>query len=132
MKIAVVIVSVEVLLIVGIYGGWVALYPEEYDPKNMHYVMWKHGLSRHINLDDAVGGMTHDTWAVYIVKGMSKEQLNQRFGYIRTLDESQTVSTSLLHTARYRGRAWHFTAWERGRVLERQRVDGNSGWREGC
>jgi hypothetical protein len=89
MKMAVIIVSAAALLIVGVCGVWRALYPEEYDPKNMHYVLWKHGLSEHINLDNAVGGMTHDAWAVNIVKGMSKEQLNQRFGYIRTLDEAR-------------------------------------------
>ncbi len=85
MKMAVIIVSAATLLVVGI--SWLALYPEEYDPKNMHYVLWKHGLSEHINLDNAVGGMTHDTSAVNIVKGMSKEQLNHRFGFIRTLDQ---------------------------------------------
>jgi hypothetical protein len=87
MKMAVIIVSAATLLVVGICRVWLALYPEEYDPKNMHYVLWKHGLSEHINLDNAVGGMTHDTSAVNIVKGMSKEQLNHRFGFIRTLDQ---------------------------------------------
>ena len=86
-KSAIIIVSAAVLL-VGIYVGWVGLYPEEYDPKNMHYILWKHGLSRNINLDNAVGGMTHDTWAVNIVKGMSKEQLTARFGYVRRLEEA--------------------------------------------
>lgn len=88
MRMTVIIVSAVGLLMASIYGVWLALYPEEYDPKNLHYVLWKHGLSQRINLDNAVGGMTHDTWAVNIVKGMSKEQLNQRFGYIRTLDEA--------------------------------------------
>jgi hypothetical protein len=75
------------LLLLGGYGGWVALYPEESDPKNFDYVMWKHGLSRSINLDTAVGAMTGDTQPVNIVKGMSKEQLKMRFGYLRTLDQ---------------------------------------------
>jgi hypothetical protein len=68
--------------------AWVMLYPEGYDPKNIKYVLWKHGLNVNMNLDDAVGGMTHDTWAVNIVKGMSEEQLKRRFGYVRSFDEA--------------------------------------------
>jgi hypothetical protein len=75
------------LLVLGVYASWVALYPEEYDPKNIHYLLWKHGLSQNIDLDSAVGGMTHDKWAVNIVKGMSRGQLDRRFGYVRTLDQ---------------------------------------------
>jgi hypothetical protein len=67
----------------------VKLYPEDYDPKNIHYVLWKHGLNANMNLDDAVAGMTHDTWAVNIVKGMSKEQLKSRFGYVRSYQEAR-------------------------------------------
>lgn len=81
------VVVVALLLSLGAYGGWGALYPEESDPKNFHYVLWKHGLSRNINLDTAVGDMTHDTQPVNIVRGMSKEQLRRRFGYLRTLDQ---------------------------------------------
>ena len=55
----------------------------------LHYVLWKHGLNRHMDLDAAVAGMTHDTWAVNIVNGMTKDELKSRFGYIRTLEESR-------------------------------------------
>ncbi len=81
------VLGVTVVLLLGVYIGWVALYPEESDPKNIHYVLWKHGLSRNINLDSAVGGMTADTQPVNMVRGMSKEQLNTRFGYLRTIDQ---------------------------------------------
>jgi hypothetical protein len=67
--------------------AWKGLYPEDGDPKNIDYVLWKHGLNARMNLDHAVGGMTHDTWAVNIVKGMSEEQLKTRFGYLRSLGE---------------------------------------------
>lgn len=84
---ALTVVAAVVLLLFGVYGGWFALYPQESDPKNFHYVLWKHGLSRSINLDNAVGAMTGDTEPVNIVRGMSKEQLRMRFGYVRTLDQ---------------------------------------------
>lgn len=68
---------------------WLRIYPEPYDPKNLGYVLWKHGMNRHMDLDAATAGMTHDTWAVNIVKGMTKDELNARFGYIRTLPEAR-------------------------------------------
>jgi hypothetical protein len=71
-----------------VFIAWVKLYPEDYDPKNIDYVLWKHGLNANMNLDHALGGMTHDTWAVNIVKGMSKEQLKTRFGYFRSVEEA--------------------------------------------
>jgi hypothetical protein len=38
-----------------------------------------------MNLDDALSGMTHDTWAVRLVQGKSKDELTKRFGKTRTL-----------------------------------------------
>jgi hypothetical protein len=72
----------------SLFVAWARLYPEDFDPKNIQYVLWKHGINPQMNLDDAVAGMTHDTWAVNIVKGMSKDDLKHRFGYVRTLDEA--------------------------------------------
>ena len=70
------------------FVAWRGLYPEDDDPKNIDYVLWKHGLNARMNLDDAVAGMTHDTSPVNIVKGMSEEQLETRFGYLRSLEEA--------------------------------------------
>ncbi|MGA2170516.1 MAG: hypothetical protein ABSG62_20180 [Terracidiphilus sp.] len=78
-------VAIGMLLSFGIFMFWVTAYPEDYDPKNIDYVLWTHGLNKNMNLDDAVGGMTHDTWSVRLVKGLSKEQLTTRFGNIREL-----------------------------------------------
>lgn len=78
------------LLLVGVallFVFWITAYPDRGDPKNIHYVLWKHGLNRNMNLDDAVGAMTHDTWAVRLVQGMTKDQLKSRFGYVRDYDE---------------------------------------------
>jgi hypothetical protein len=83
------LVGLGVLLSYGFFIGWVKRYPLDYDPKNVEYVLWKHGLNQNMNLDHAVGGMTHDTWAVRLVEGKSKEELKSRFGFIRTLKEAR-------------------------------------------
>jgi len=75
-----------VIISFGAFLAWVKLYPEDYDPKNIEYVLWTYGLNQNMNLDDAVPGMTRDNRTVRVVKGMSKEQLKSRFGYIRTAD----------------------------------------------
>ena len=77
------------LLSYAYFIHWVKTYPEGYDPKNIDYVLWKQGLNRNMNLDNAVGAMTHDTWAVRLVKGQSVEELRTRFGFVRTLDEAR-------------------------------------------
>jgi hypothetical protein len=69
--------------------AWVTTYTEDYDPKNIDYVLWKHGLNQNMNLDHALGGMTHDTWAVKLVEGKSKSELINRFGYIKTLSQAR-------------------------------------------
>jgi hypothetical protein len=68
---------------------WITQYPEDYDPKNIEYVLWTHGLNRNMNLDHALGGMTHDTWAVRLVAGLTEAQLKDRFGVVRSLSEAR-------------------------------------------
>jgi hypothetical protein len=67
---------------------WLDTYPDDVDPKNIYYVLWKHGLNNNMNLDSALAAMSHDVWPVRQVQGLSKEQLKVRFGFIRTLDEA--------------------------------------------
>ena len=83
------LVGLGVLLTSACFIHWVVDYPMDYDPKNIEYVLWKHGLNQNMNLDHAVGGMTHDTWAVRLVEGKSKEELKNRFGFIRALNEAR-------------------------------------------
>jgi hypothetical protein len=78
------------LLSYGLFIGWVKRYPLDYDPKNIEYVLWKHGMNQNMNLDHAVEGMIHDTWAVKLVKGKTKEQLIQQFGNIRTYSQARS------------------------------------------
>ena len=70
------------------FVAWVKMYPEDVDPKNLEYVLWTHGLNQNMNLDHALDGMTHDKRPVRLVAGLSKDQLKERFGFIRTAEES--------------------------------------------
>jgi hypothetical protein len=75
-------VTVTVLvLIVAAAIGWQATYPSESDPKNIKYVLWKHGLLA-MNLDVATGTMIGDPGREKLIVGKTKLQLQQKFGYL--------------------------------------------------
>lgn len=84
-----VFVAVGVVLSFGVLVAWLATYPDDVDPKNIYYVLWKHGLNNNMNIDSALVAMSHDVWTVRRkrVRGLTKDQLKARFGYIRTLGE---------------------------------------------
>ena len=66
---------------------WVATYPGYYDPKNLHYLLWKWGFAS-INLDRALSIMTHDNFQPLVI-GRSEDELRERFGYLRSLGEAR-------------------------------------------
>ncbi len=80
-------VVVGLILSMAIVAAWMGTYPDPSDPKNIYYVLWKHRLNNDMDLDSALGAMSHDVSPVRQVQGLSREQLKNRFGYIRTLDE---------------------------------------------
>jgi hypothetical protein len=79
--------GVGVILSLLAFYTWLGTYPDDVDPKNIYYVLWKHGLNNNMNLDSALAAMSHDVWPVRRVEGLTKGQLKARFGYIRTLGE---------------------------------------------
>jgi hypothetical protein len=79
--------GVGVIMSLLVLYTWLNTYPDDVDPKNIYYVLWKHGLDNNMNLDSALGAMSHDAWPVRRVRGLTKDQLKARFGYIRTLGE---------------------------------------------
>jgi hypothetical protein len=81
-------VGIGVVLSLGVIITWVETYPDAVDPKNIYYVLWKHGLNNNMNIDSALVAMSHDVWPVRQVQGLTREQLKNRFGYIRTLGEA--------------------------------------------
>ena len=70
-----------------VFYTWLLTYPDDVNPQNIYYVLWKHGLNNNMNLDSALAAMSHDGWPVRRVQGLTKVQLKARFGYIRTLGE---------------------------------------------
>jgi hypothetical protein len=83
------LIATGVLLAGLVFLLWIKMYPGGDDPKNLDYVLWKHGMNQNMNLDDALSAMTHDTWAVRLVQGKSKDELRSRFGQIRTFAEAR-------------------------------------------
>jgi len=75
------IIAVVVVLV------WLGAYPDKGDPRNIRYVLWKHGLNKNMDLDDALFAMVGDVRRERQVQGLTKGQLKARFGYVRTLAE---------------------------------------------
>jgi hypothetical protein len=71
----------------GVLAAWLTTYPDDVDPKNVDHVLWKRGLNNNMNLDNALVAMSHDVWPQRRVEGLTKDQLKERFGYVRTLAE---------------------------------------------
>jgi hypothetical protein len=79
--------GVGVILSLLVLYTWLNAYPDDVDPKNIYYVLWKHGLNTNMNPDSALAAMSHDAWPIRRVEGLTKDELKARFGYIRTLGE---------------------------------------------
>jgi hypothetical protein len=63
---------------------WTMTYPDPYDPKNMRYVLWKHGLAS-IDLDTATSALAVDSEGRQaLIIGQSQDQLRKRFGFLLT------------------------------------------------
>lgn len=84
-------VTVGALLSWAAFLFWLRNYPNADDPKNIDYVLWKHGLNENMNLDAALRAMTHDSWPVQRIAGLSDEELKKRFGYIRAPDPTSRI-----------------------------------------
>jgi hypothetical protein len=67
-------------------AGWVLAYSDRGDPKNIKYVLWKHGLYPYTF--GFTGNMTHDSSAKELVIGKTKEQLERKFGKLVSLAEA--------------------------------------------
>ena len=97
--------GVGVILSLLVLYTWLDTYPDDVDPKNIYYVLWKHGLNNNMNLDSALGAMSHDAWPERRVEGLTKDQLKARFGYIRTLGEVTPYYQACYFTPGNAGRA---------------------------
>lgn len=75
-----------VLGLAGFFLLWWAMYPDYYDPKSIAYVEWKAHL---LPMDPrrALRIMTHGANSDKLVLGESEDQLRNRFGFVRTVDQ---------------------------------------------
>ena len=71
-----------VIFILAVVALWAATYPQDGDPKNIKYVLWKHRLNPWMNLSVAAETVVHDRNRELLIVGSSKEDLRQRFGYM--------------------------------------------------
>jgi len=83
-------IVVGVILSFAAFFLWLGAYPDNTDPRNIYYVLWKHGLNSNMNLDDALVAMLRDSGRERQVQGLTEDQLKARFGYIRTLGKVTT------------------------------------------
>lgn len=81
------VVFALLFIAVGVVLVWLGAYPDEGDPRNIQYVLWKHGLNKNMDLDKALFAMVRDVSRERQVQGLTKDQLKARFGYVRTLAE---------------------------------------------
>ena len=102
---AIFFVAVGMVVSFGLLATWLGTYPDNVDPKNIYYVLWKHGVNDNINLDSALVAMSHDVWPVKQVQGLSQDQLKARFGYIRSLRETTPYLQECYSASRSAGRA---------------------------
>jgi hypothetical protein len=91
----VVVVSIVIVIL------WILVYPEP-DPKNIKYVLWKHGLYR-MDLDTASGTMIGDSNSEMLVLGKTKVELREKFGYLSTLSEASPYLRGCYENSHWKG-----------------------------
>jgi hypothetical protein len=81
-------IAIGILISLSAFAAWVKMYPEDVDPKNIDYVLWTHGFNQNMNLDHALDAMTHDKRPESLVLGLSKQQIEERFGFVQAPDQN--------------------------------------------
>jgi hypothetical protein len=69
--------------IIIVLGLWQAMYPDRYDHKGIHYVLWKHHLAS-IDLDRASSIILNDPDRDAMILGQTRQELVHRFGYLKS------------------------------------------------
>lgn len=70
-------------LIAVVVGLWQATYPDRYDRKSIHYVLWKHHLAS-MDLDRATSIILNDPDRDAMILGQTQQELARRFGYLKS------------------------------------------------
>jgi hypothetical protein len=77
-RIALAILAIAVLLSF-VAGSWTLTYPDAADPKNMKYVLWKHGLY-HLDKSAILFPLTSDSARNGVIGGRTKDQIRDMLG----------------------------------------------------
>jgi hypothetical protein len=93
--------TIVVALSIAIVILWIVVYPEP-DPKNIKYVLWKHGLYR-MNLDAASDTMIGDANREMLVLGKTKVELQEQYGYLSTLSEASPYLRGCYENSHWQG-----------------------------
>jgi hypothetical protein len=80
------IVILAFIFIIIFVGGWILSYPDSNDPKNIKYVLWKHGLYR-LHIDTVISAMVGDASRNDLIVGKTKTQIQKRFGTLFSPNE---------------------------------------------
>jgi hypothetical protein len=82
---------------------WFSAHTDDYDPRNLQYVCWKHGFCK-IDPQRAIGVMLHDPSAASIVVGKTKGQLAEKFGFTTPLDQASPYLQSCYRGSGFAGK----------------------------
>ena len=74
------------VLIIVVLGLWQATYPDRYDHKGIHCVLWKHHLAS-MDLDRASSIILNDPDRDAMILGRTPQELAHRFGYLKSTSE---------------------------------------------
>jgi hypothetical protein len=105
-------------------GAWYALYPEPWDPKNIGFVLWKHGLNPYENLDNALGATQHGNLIDESI-GHTETELRARWGYLLTPNQAGPVLEACYNDtpwirakekARFLRNSWYLATFTHGKV----------------
>jgi hypothetical protein len=118
-------------LTLGIVFCWNAMYPSESDPKNIHYVLWKAGLYP-LDPDVALDTMIGDRHRDNLVIGKTREDLNRKFGQLRSPPEAAEYYRKAYEEGPYhgldvsflRGSPW-MVVFEKGRASRLALIKGS-------
>jgi hypothetical protein len=123
-------IALIVLVPCLVLGLWEATYPGIDDPKNIHYLLWKSGFAS-IDLDRALGTMTHDAHSESLVLGKSEDELRKRFGYLRSLDEASSYLRNCYQGSYWNGQrvmflrnSWYMVVFKNGKATDLVLVKG--------
>ena len=86
------------VLLLGLEAGfWMLTYPDAADPKNLKYVLWKHGLY-HLDPPSVLAALGHDAEANKIVLGRSRKEVEAMLGPLVPIEGPHYIASCWAHS----------------------------------